>query len=71
MIRTDKGPWTVVSMPDSVNGYRVASGSTVIAENVTFEVATQIVDEHFVVRKIVNVLAERERTPLEVNRAPL
>ena len=71
MIRTDKGTWTVVAMPESANGYRIASGPTVIAENITFDVATQIVDEHRIVRVIVDIFAEREATPIAVNRAPL
>jgi len=71
VLRTDKTIWVVVAQPDSANGYRIASGPTVIAENLTVATATQIVDEHFVVRRIVETFEEREHTPISVTRAPL
>lgn len=72
MLTTDKREWVVVADVGSANGYRVASeGVTEIASNVTLSNATQIVDEHKIVRRIMDTLAEREATPIGVDRAPL
>lgn len=71
MLKTDTTIWTVVAQKDSANGYRIASGPTVIAENLTLDTATQIVDEHIIVRRIVDTFAEREATSIGVTRAPL
>jgi hypothetical protein len=71
MITTDKGLWEVVAEVGTENGYRIASGSTVIAHNLTLAAATQIVDEHLIVRRIMSTLAEREAAMIAVHRAPL
>ena len=71
MLPTDKSEWLVVADVGSTNGYRIASGGTEIASNVTLANATQIVDEHKVVRRIMETLAEREAQTIAVSRAPL
>lgn len=72
MLKVDKSNWEVCN-DDGPNNYRVVSTESreIIARDVSLDAATQIVDEHLIVRRIMTMIAEREVATLAVFRAPL
>ncbi len=72
MLKVDKSNWEVCN-DDDPNNYRVVSTESreIIARDVSLDAATQIVDEHLIVRRIMTTIAEREAATLAVFRAPL
>lgn len=71
MLSTDRSDWEVANC-DGANNYRVVATESreIIARDISLANATQIVDDHLMVNRIVKTLDERAKTTISVQRAP-